>query len=359
MKIILNKADEAKLIKLLETKEENIAVASMFNDLCFSLDQFHDLDKASKGNLDETFKNIFYDYFELDESNVDNKRIIDTYVRGSLTLLETKEYENNLYKKTVYIKNISQNGYKFHYLSYPSYSIFPLDDIRVNEKDNYREYTSLGYFKNDYQYLTLSKNNNIWMCITPNEINTMKPHLDKAKGNVITFGLGLGYFAFMAVQKENVKKVTIVERDIEVINLFNQHLLPLFTNANKIEIIHDDAFNYIKKNRLINYDYAFFDLWHNAEDGLTLYIEAKSMNIACPTGYWIEESLIALYRRCLLTVIEESLAHYSDDDYRQSKNAIDKIINQIYFKTKNLRFNSFNDIYSFLSNDNILKLISK
>ena len=90
-----------------------------------------------------------------------------------------------------------------------------------------------------------------------------------------------------------------------------------------------------------------------------LDIKLKEMDIKCETGYWIEESLIAMYRRCLLTVIEESLAHYSDDDYRRSKNAIDKVINSIYFKTKNLRLNSYDEINRLLSKENILKLIAK
>lgn len=359
MKITLNQQDQNKLIKLLETKEENIAIASMFNELCFSLDQFFELENADKNNLNNLFKDIFVESFELNIEDKDNKRIIDTYLTNALNIEDSNDYDSNPYKKCLNIKEFEQNSYKLHYLTYPRYSLFPLDDIKVDEKDYYREYTSLAFFKEDYKYLTLSKNNNIWMCITPNEINTMKPHINKAKGNVITFGLGLGYFAFMCALKDDVKKVTIIEKDSTIINLFAQHLLPLFPHKEKIEIINEDGFSYINQNHLSQYDYAFFDLWHNAEDGLPMYIKLKETRIDTITSYWIEESLIAMYRRCLLTVIEESLAKYNDDDYRKNKNAIDKVINQIYFKTKNMKFNSYNEIYSFLSKDNILKLISK
>lgn len=359
MKVNLSKQDELKLIKLLETKEENIAMASMLNELCFSLDQFKELKDIDKSEIETKCKEIFIDAFELDEENKDNARIINQYLSKCFSLSDINEYESNPYKKSVNIKNIIQNPYKLHYLSYPEYSFFPLDDIEVDEKDYYREYSKLSYFTKEYNYLTLSKNNNIWMCITPNEINTMKPHLAKAKGKVVTFGLGLGYFAFMASNKAEVSKVIVVERDENIVNLFNEHLLGLFPHKEKIEIITIDAFDYIKKTHLAGYDYAFFDLWHNAEDGLPLYINVLEEDIHCPTGFWIEESLIAMYRRCLLTVIEESLQGYTDDDYRRSKNAIDKVINQIYFKTKNLRLNSYQEIYNLLSKDSIKKLIAK
>ena len=359
MRINLNKNDEAKLIKLLETKEENIAVASLLNELCFSLDQFNELEGIDESSLNTKCKELFLDCFELDENNDDNKEIVNKYLSDAFKKLDVSVYEENPFKKSLKIQNFTQNAYKLHELTYPKYSFFPVDDIKVNDKDYYRESTTLGFFDKDYHYLTLSKNNNIWMCITPNEINTMKPHLDKARGKVITFGLGLGYFAFMASLKKEVSKVTIIEKDENIINLFLEHLLPYFPNKNKIEIIKDDALIYIAKDHLINYNYAFFDLWHNAEDGLPLYIKIKEIGIECESGYWIEESLIAMYRRCLLTVIEESLAHYSDDDYRRAKNAIDKVINQIYFKTKNLRINTYEEIHRLVSKDSILRLIAK
>ena len=357
MRIKLANQDKEKLIKLLEVKEENIALASMFNELCFSLDQFNELKNVKDEELNKIAKSLFFDYFELDENNEDNNRIANVYLKDAFHQVDASVYENNPYKINVKIENIRDNGYFLHYLTYPKYSFFPLDDISVNDKDYYREYSSLGFLKEDYSYLTLSKNNNIWMCITPNEINTMQKHIDNAKGNVLVFGLGLGYFPYMVSLKKDVKKITIIERDESIINLFLSNLYPQFINKDKIEIVQDDAFNFLKKNDASRYDYAFFDLWHNAEDGLPLYIKIKELHLQVKQGYWIEESLISMYRRCLLTVIEESLQGYTDDDYRKNKNAIDKIINNIYFKTKNVTFNTYQEIYKYLSKENIIKLI--
>ena len=60
------------------------------------------------------------------------------------------------------------------------------------------------------------------MLITPNEIETMKKSISEATGNVLTYGLGLGYYAYMVSMKENVESVTIVEKDKEIIDLFKK-----------------------------------------------------------------------------------------------------------------------------------------
>lgn len=360
MKINLDNNELNKLYQLLEVKEANIQIAEMLNNLCFSFDQFDYVNESTSLN-EEDFSNRaieeFLDYYELDSDNEDNNYYIDNYLKNCFKYIDLAKYNANPYKKHVNIKQIEYKGYKLHYLKYPKCSYFPLYDIEVNEADNYREQTTLGISKDEYSFLTLSKNNNIWMCITPNEIETMQKHIDNAKGNVITFGLGLGYYAYMVLLKPNVKSVTIVENNEDIINLFRENILPHFPKDKKVNIIKEEAISFIKKNSLREYDYAFFDLWHNAEDGLPLYIEIKKLNIVPPTSFWIEESLIAMYRRCLLTIIEESLQGYNDDDYRSSKNAMEKVINNLYFKTKQNKFDSYESIHKFISKDNILKLL--
>lgn len=357
MKIKLTDNELNKLQNLLNRKETNIAVADLLNDLCFSLTSFPSLKENKDNNVNNIISTI-YDYYELDETNNENQEIINEYLLDSFKQIDLKEYNSNPYKKDVIIKDIIQNPYKITYLSYPPYSFFPLDDIKVDEENEYKEISQIAYAKEEYKYLALIKNNNIWMCITPNEINTMNPYIAKAHGDVITFGLGLGYYAYMVSLKNNVKSVTIIERDDNIINLFSRYLLPYFKYKDKIHIIKDDVFKYIEAGHLNKYDYAFYDLWHNANDGIKMYLKIKEIN-NIEVGYWIEESLICMTRRILLTVIEESLLGYGDDKYRKTTNDIDYAINYLYFKTKNLIFNNYKDIYKFLSKENILKLISK
>ena len=157
----------------------------------------------------------------------------------------------------------------------------------------------------------------------------------------------------MMALKEEVKSITIIEKDQDIIDLFNNLIAPHFINKNKIKIIHDDAINYVKRNQ--KYDYIFADLWHSPEDGLPLFVSLKSINknIDC----WLETSMYALLRRCMITLLEEALMNYQDDNYKFAKTYTDKVINKYYHKTKNLILEKDEDLASLLNDDNLLKLV--
>ena len=149
----------------------------------------------------------------------------------------------------------------------------------------------------DYKFsgLNLLENGIPWMSISPNEICTMEQPIAEAFGNVLTLGCGIGYYAYMASLKDNVKSVTIIEKSEKVIDLFQKHLLPQFEHKDKIKIIQDDALSYMKKLNDDVYDYCFADIWQNNLDAVP-YLELKktcrkfkSMKIS----YWIEDSLVA------------------------------------------------------------------
>ena len=72
----------------------------------------------------------------------------------------------------------------------------------------------IQYFEEDVPFLTISKDNIIWMSITPNETWTILPAIERSFGKVITFGVGLGYYPLMCALKENVESVTIVEFEL-------------------------------------------------------------------------------------------------------------------------------------------------
>lgn len=201
--------------------------------------------------------------------------------------LDKNKYEDNLYYKNISFKNIKSNKWSFRYESYKPYEAFVFNDLR---KNNDKLYPCIGYFKEEYKYPAVLENNREWMLITPNEIETMEKPINEATGNVLTYGLGLGYYAYMVSMKEDVKTVTIVEKDKEIIELFNKYILPQFRFKDKIRIINMDAFEYFKKN--IYYDFVFVDIWHDPSDGIDLYLKFKNLekkNIKY--SYWIEDTI--------------------------------------------------------------------
>ena len=94
------------------------------------------------------------------------------------------------------------------YQSYDAYECFIYDDIDV--LDNMREIPKIGYFTEEFSFPTVFEDGVEWMAIKPNEIETMKPHIEKMSGDVCVFGLGIGYFAYMVSEKKDVKSVTVV-----------------------------------------------------------------------------------------------------------------------------------------------------
>ena len=356
MKININKFLKEKIDKVIVTNQKNIWAADLFNDACNYTD-FFDKSKISelvKQGLKEQEAMIdsFYDVYSLDRDDKETNEVINEYCTKRLKCLNTNKYKNNEYTKKV--KATGKYGpYSLRMIKYEPYQTFPYDEITVTS--DYKEYSNIGYFKEPFSYLALCEGNNIWMSLNPNEIETMEPFIKSAKGNVLVLGLGMGYVPFMMANKPEVKHITIIEKDQNIINLFNKLLFPSFPNKNKIKIIHDDAINYYKNNK--GFDYAFADLWHSPEDGLDLFIKLKAIDTGI--NCWLETSLIALSRRCMITLIEESLEGLDENAYKHARTTTDRVINHYYQKTKNLVINNKDDLCNLLKEETLLNLIIK
>ena len=276
MKINFNKEDLKKFNKLVETKEINMAVASMFMDYNTYIDVVDEKEMKRSKNEVETYLNTFLDFFSISRRLKENREIIEKSIRPSIKKMDSTIIKNDPYYKTINIDSIQDEEYFLGNIKYYAYQSFAYDDVIVKEDDYYREISQIGYFDHEVPFLTISKDNVIWMSITPNETWTILPAIERSFGKVITFGMGLGYYPFMCSLKENVESITIIEFDKNIIDLFTKHLLPLFPNKDKIKIVHADAFKYCKENNINElFDFAYMDIWHGAEDGLPFYIHFK------------------------------------------------------------------------------------
>lgn len=360
MIINFNKEDKNKYLKLIDTKEVNMAVASMFMDY----NTYYDVvdEKNIKRSKDElaTYVNTFLDFFSISRRIKENREIIEKSIKPAISKIDSKIIQEDPYYKTIKIDSIQDGEYFLGNIKYYPYQSFAYDDLEVIEDDYYREISKIGYFDHELPFLTISKDNVIWMSITPNETWTILPAISRSFGKVITFGLGLGYYPFMCSLKEDVESVTIVEFDENIINLFKKHLLPLFPYKDKIKIVHADAFKYCEENNINElFDFAYMDIWHGAEDGLPFYFKFKKYeeHSHCIIEYWLEESIVALCRRCMLIVIEEILAGATDDNFKCSSNELDDIINDLYFYTKDLTINSYEELHKLLSKESLINMI--
>jgi len=132
--------------------------------------------------------------------------------------LDTKEYAADPYLTRIAFPDKKLGRWEFRHQAYRPYEAFVRDDFRLISLGH--SVPQIGYFREAFPYPAVLQDGREWMTVTPNEINTMKNPIAQSHGRVLTFGLGMGYFAFHASEKEEVDELTIVERDPDVIRLF-------------------------------------------------------------------------------------------------------------------------------------------
>lgn len=358
MQIILKKKDINEFNKVLDTKDINMSLADLF--ICFIEEYMSNPPKIK--NLDdeklikEEILNNFLKTMEIDSTNSENKRIIDSFIVPGIKLLSSKIYEENPYLKNIKIPSKKFGNLSLKTLNYEPFELFIFDDIKVDENSYFKEISSIGFFKNSYRFPALFEKNIIWMSINPNEIETMKKSINEAFGKTLVYGLGLGYFEYMISLKKEVDSILIIEKNHQIIELFEKEILPQFEFKNKIETIETDAFEFSKKNDLNDFDFVFVDLWHNPLDGIKPYVYFKNIENKFPKvrfSYWLEEGLLAYLRRCLISLIDEEINGSQDSDYLKAESESDNLINSLHFLLKNTKINSFEDIKKLLSDDSL------
>ncbi len=228
----------------------------------------------------------------------EGRAVMERYLRPSLARLDAADLADNPYLRLIRFPKAKAGRWEMATLSYAPYELFVRDELDVRRDG--REIPRLGYFETEFVYPAVLEDGREWMTITPNEIATMRAAIDAAKGDVVAMGLGLGYFALMASEKDDVSSVTVVERDRQVIALFDRFILPQFPHREKVRVVCADAFAYAKDTLPgAEADFVFVDLWHDTLDGAPMYMKMKRLEALSPGkafAYWIEPSILSLLR---------------------------------------------------------------
>jgi len=256
--------------------------------------------------LDTAAFSAFLSSAFIDDQGIENEMEREYFI-PSVKKLDPTEYENDPYYKSIKIPDKKIESWTLGRQNYAPYEGFIRDDYTV--LSDYREICAIGFFDREFSFPTVYENGVEWMAIKPNEIETMRDPIKKARGRVVAFGLGLGYFAYMASLKDDVTSVTVVERDERVIKLFNDEILPQFKCRDKIRVVKSDAFDFLKdEGNRGKFDYAFVDLWRDISDGTELYVKIRRLEgkLSCPFEYWIERSILLGIRKNLFYAIYEN-----------------------------------------------------
>ncbi len=290
--------------ELARLNEENLRMQERFasllrlDDAPFAPDEVTAFAKECDVSTEEAFRLLIAALLGIGE----DRRLTERYLFPALLPLKAAAYANDPYLRAVRFPEARLGAWQLTHLRYAPFRLFPAGSARLQADG--RELPRIGYFTESFSYPAVLENGREWMTVTPNEIETMRAAVGEARGRVIAFGLGLGYFAFMAAEKSSVSSVTVIERDPQAISLFKQYLLPQFPSREKIAVLQADAFAYAAgpmKNAA--YDFAFVDIWHDPGDGLVPYLRFRQTEALLPGvafRYWIEDDLLLFLRGLMI-----------------------------------------------------------
>lgn len=212
-------------------------------------------------------------------------------------VFDVNEFNENPYIKDIDFSNQTNGDYELRYHKLMPYEL-DIYNVPRRVDELCVDIPRVSCFPQEFKYPVIFQKSikSTWMSVSPNEVFTMEKPIKNAKGKVLTLGCGMGYFAYMASIKEDVESVTIIECEQNVIDLFEDCLLPQFKNIDKVTVIKADAIEYLKNMEDGAFDYCFADIWIGIED-IIPYFAVKEIGRKLrktKIDYWIEDSFAIL-----------------------------------------------------------------
>lgn len=131
---------------------------------------------------------------------------------------------------------------------------FKLDKFSVNA-DDFRAVLA-GIPQGEYvRLLDTSKLNEVVMSNTPMEKRTNAEFMRKAHGDILIAGLGIGMLPISLQDRDTVRSITVIEKELEVIELITDQL----SFKSKVKIIHEDIYLYRPER---TFDCIYIDIWN-------------------------------------------------------------------------------------------------
>lgn len=220
--------------------------------------------------------------------------------------IRVDEWENHPYHRTVTDRLRTLSGV-YETEEFEGQRLFNSDAVQPDVNKELNDWMKLRALDRAAQTIVLVSNGIEWMLDAPGESITNDPPAEKAHGRVVTFGLGIGYYLFMALRNPEVDHVTVIEKDPAVIETFRNHLQPLFPDHNRFTIQTGDAMDFWNKAYLSSFDSIYADIWQSSDDGLFLMHELlKRYNPPHEAvDFWIEDSCVVPLRTLIFLHYEE------------------------------------------------------
>ena len=331
----MNYSDTEKLKRLADVIDRNCRITRLYAsylERCPEVITAEMIDAITEDGAvtrEEALVAILSELFSLDMDNgPEDRRLIINYLTPSVRIMDPKRYTENPYYKNVKIENARDGSWELKWESYAPYRGVIAGDMEL--RDDFSEIPPLGFFTEEFRFPAVLEDGNEWMTLTPVDLDTCDGAIALAHGRVVTFGLGLGYYAYMVSEKPEVESITVVEKSADVVRLFEKYVFPYFKNKEKVRIVLADAFEYAEREMpRENYDLAFVDTWRDASDGAPMYERMRALEHLSPNTrfeYWIEGFLVSRLRYLKFCEIYDAVEKKLDtapSDYKEVLRALD------------------------------------
>jgi len=318
--------------------------------------------KRLEHNLNNNYQNDYLDSY-IDKS-LEKEAKKELYDAGQIECLDkdmslfisTDDFLNNPYHKNVVFKILENKEINYSEITYVNNQLFNYDSLIEDHDKELKDYMCLRALDKNLKTIILKENNIEWMMAVPSESKTNDPYALKAKGKTITFGLGIGYFIYMAMLNRNVKEITVIEKSKEVINIFNR-IRKYFPNNIPLNIINGDAYDYFNESYLRQFDYIYVDIYQNNNDGLL--IMEKLLSIYNPPidkcDFWIESSITSIIKTLIYLIYKEIYTNKKAIVTKNYQDLLNKTRN--YFNNIDIEINDVNTLKEYMYSKEVIRKI--
>jgi len=135
-----------------------------------------------------------------------------------------------------------------------------------------------------------------WMVNSEFEIMAESSLKMNPTGNMLMAGLGIGYEAFFLKERPEIAKITIVEREPEIIELTTRYL-----RHDKIHVVNDKVLHFLNTTT-DKFDFVYFDIFHDSpaefmfprETAILKQATKRVLTEGGRTGFWNKYPLLDL-----------------------------------------------------------------
>lgn len=324
--------------------------------------QIEDYIKRCYSNLDLNYQNDFLDgYVEPENEEEAKKELLQAgqqeFLYGNPSLyIHTADFRNNPYYKNIHLDKIVSSSFSYEKVLIEKNLLFNYDSIIDDEEKELKDYMKLRALDEDLEMIYLFEENEGWMMCSPSEASTNDPYAAKARGNVLTFGLGIGYFVYMAILNPNVDSVTVIEKSEDVIALFSQ-IVKQFPQNKEMRIIQGDAFDYFNEDFLSAYDYIYVDIYKSSDDGREIITDllAEYLPPHEKIDFWIENSCLNPIRTLILMHYDELLNNKTLAVNSEYEEIMEKV--RYYFSLIDITIEDVNSLKNMMYDKHLIREI--